>query len=644
MKTTSDKLKAYSTAAGAFILLSSNAVGQVIYTDLIPDVVINGNDIFPIDLNDDGFNEMEFKGWSFETWTSFGGSSEGYTLQQIYLHNFASMAFTGIRPMFLPEGTVINTLLPFTTEINLNIFYATYDVGGYLDVDSGGSWINTDGFIGVKFNISGETHFGWVRVNIREVPDGGMPDLIIKDFAYNAVADEQITTSLYSASPPQNLILNDVGETNTATDLQLNFEKAANENTVSAYRIILYTGGIPPTLDEANALSPDRYTEVLPEGVDISLTFDATTHDIEGNILSPDTYYRAIVLSVADGVEVETNELSFQSNQEKYSIYDAPYASYLNLVDNQIDQDISAFTVSFASYYSGVSEFKIYIADSNNLTIEELESLDSTYFTKEIPFYGWHTVPTDISKKIYTSDEPALFEKYYAYAISEPDFITSSFPSLSISYSEYFLYPNLSIAPLIDNSNLTGTVTDINIQFPKFENENLLIEYMIVFVKTGEEFTNTDAAALTFSRSTHIEPSGSDLNVNLPETAKDNHGSDLDIGKYYNAYVVLKGDVYPEYFTVSAPSDSFTLTAPVNTEDILPELLIYSEGYILFLQTGNIIPDKVSIFNNLGELVYECILHDSSFALDLNFLPPGIYYASLHVNQKKYTRKFTISK
>lgn len=53
-----------------------------------------------------------------------------------------------------------------------------------------------DGYIGAKFNISGVTHYGWVRVNVAE----DCYSLVIKDFAYESMPNTGIIAGDYGGT------------------------------------------------------------------------------------------------------------------------------------------------------------------------------------------------------------------------------------------------------------------------------------------------------------------------------------------------------------------------------------------------------------------------------------------------------------
>ncbi|MCH8902930.1 MAG: T9SS type A sorting domain-containing protein [Bacteroidetes bacterium] len=57
-------------------------------------------------------------------------------------------------------------------------------------ISSGGNWLGaTDKYVGLKFNISGKNHYGWVRFTV--AADAGA--FTVKDYAYESIADSAIT-------------------------------------------------------------------------------------------------------------------------------------------------------------------------------------------------------------------------------------------------------------------------------------------------------------------------------------------------------------------------------------------------------------------------------------------------------------------
>ena len=649
------KLIAYSGAANIF-LLCSTVQSQVVYTDFDPDIIVNSNDIFDLDINSDGITDIQFEGEQFWSWTSFGGSGSGFSTQEFKLLNFASVAYESgisyLRPMFLNTDDNVDSSKPFVNYENMRIFsaYNEFDEGaGGIDSDvsiySGDSLVNTDSYIGVKLIISGQQHYGWGRINLVQIEDG-MPYLAIKDVAYNSTPDELIEIDPYTASEAKNPELSDIGETNTAADLQLTFEKATDESTISTYRIILYTGS-DPDLAEANALAPDRYTEIIPTGSDITLIFNDETQDIGGNLLLPGTNYSAIVLSVADGIVINYNALSLPSPDCSYNLIDAPYPYSVYLSDISNNMDITDLKVNFSTYSTlGVAEYKIIISDDDDMNFDDLLMLDSTYFQTLNPDGLSYILYPDTSTNIYECINPHLFEEYYAYVISMPDLVYSSYPAIS-SYPGHctFVNPEYDEQPVITISNITGTASDINVQFPKFDFEEDLISYRIVVIEDEYHnlFDNTDAAYLADFKFMEVFPSGEDLNINLSSGQKDFYGKMIEPGIVYRLFVVLRGGNTPPFYSMAIPSEAFSLSEPVKIISTQADNNITLENNILHIDLINNKSQNLNIVNVQGQTVFQQPISPENQSIDLGFLSSGIYFCFFESNEKKQVFKVMIN-
>lgn len=264
-----NKLASYSSAAFGFLLLHKEAEAQVIYTDVDPDAYVSVLDPMEIDLNADGIPEITFNQWSFFTFSSFGGGSWGYRIRNIKATNFESVAVNLIHT----SGSEINSGISFTDYFVRSLFYGTSFIPFGIDTSIGSEDINLESFLGIRFHIGTETHYGWVRLSVEKSDPNELPLLRILDYAYNATPDEGILTVQNSASIPHYVVLSDIANTGTGADLQFSFEKAMDESRVSAYHIFFVPGITPlPTIAEAESLAPDRYIEVTPSGENITLS------------------------------------------------------------------------------------------------------------------------------------------------------------------------------------------------------------------------------------------------------------------------------------------------------------------------------------------------------------------------------------
>ena len=161
-------------ALSAAALGVAEANGQVQYVDIDPDQVINVGEDFEIDFTEDGTVNVIpsnpsglANGNAAIVFPSSGGAFVGITA--------GSFEY----PALLAEGAVIDGAANFTTpgvRGDLNYYGCAYSNSQWCDEV-------TDGYLGVSFQFSGNTHYAWVRM---DTDVNGSNVMTIKDFAYDA--------------------------------------------------------------------------------------------------------------------------------------------------------------------------------------------------------------------------------------------------------------------------------------------------------------------------------------------------------------------------------------------------------------------------------------------------------------------------
>ncbi len=177
------KLAAYTAAAGAAAAFAATpAEAAVVYTD-IADVTLNHGDTFSIDFDGDTDNDITISGGS----TSFNQIKTGSVLGTVTSNDNA---------LALPAGFVVGPA-PATGS-----FGAAFDLWSQSDYLYG-NWINVSNrYLGVRFSISGATHYGWVRMSTVNTDT-----VTIHDYAYETLADTPIVTGITAVPEPGTLAL-----------------------------------------------------------------------------------------------------------------------------------------------------------------------------------------------------------------------------------------------------------------------------------------------------------------------------------------------------------------------------------------------------------------------------------------------------
>jgi hypothetical protein len=167
------------------------------HTDLNPDILLTGQGgMYLLDLNADGTDDFAFT--SADTTVAGTTSGLSYTLdiKAGVLYPLSSNSWMANSS----DTTVAN--VPSGSSIGVSDFNGLGSSGSYLgmmlDISipllgysltyPAGNFLGVDGYVGLQFDISGATHYGWARVEVSSAGD----NLIIKEYAYEATADSSI--------------------------------------------------------------------------------------------------------------------------------------------------------------------------------------------------------------------------------------------------------------------------------------------------------------------------------------------------------------------------------------------------------------------------------------------------------------------
>ncbi|WP_274475162.1 T9SS type A sorting domain-containing protein [Mangrovimonas aestuarii] len=187
-----------------FTIGLTNTYGQIVYTDIEPDFVSeNLGDIYYLDLNNDNITDFTISSTDWDI---------SFDWLQIDSANFIN-AFIGVSPWYIN-----------TRPLNSGDLICSIDIyNGYADwyspaLDSGVygfamvcptfeewcdySWQNTNNkFLGLRFKIGNETHYGWARLDITNETNW-----TIKDYAYNSIPGDCILAGQSTLSIEDNTL------------------------------------------------------------------------------------------------------------------------------------------------------------------------------------------------------------------------------------------------------------------------------------------------------------------------------------------------------------------------------------------------------------------------------------------------------
>mgnify|MGYP006188524309 CR=1 FL=1 len=198
------KIKRYAALATG-VTAAAGASAQVTYTDVNPDVVLTPTGTAQYLLNLDGDAAIDM-GLVVQSGSVTGIYSYG-TMQIPYTVTYNAgaavfgsaapstngwMGSSSSAPSILSNGNAIDASGTFYQSQGIvgavQNTYLGAPINGQYGPYSSGNFLGTEGYIGVRFDISGSTHYGWVRVEMA----ADATSMTIKDYAYDATPNTAI--------------------------------------------------------------------------------------------------------------------------------------------------------------------------------------------------------------------------------------------------------------------------------------------------------------------------------------------------------------------------------------------------------------------------------------------------------------------
>jgi len=191
----SSKLARYTAVAGA-VIAGSNVNAQIVYTDLVPDVVLDTLSApYMLDFNNDASPDLVFAA------AHLVGSGSTNGIQYTYLGNGVAISIPAGNAVIGVAGassafdlTALNAGDPISSAQNFGASTSNFlainavvnaGIAGTFPIAQGNFLGVSHKFLGAHFAIAGTTHYGWVQLSVNQLAD----TLTIYDYAYNGTAD-----------------------------------------------------------------------------------------------------------------------------------------------------------------------------------------------------------------------------------------------------------------------------------------------------------------------------------------------------------------------------------------------------------------------------------------------------------------------
>jgi len=183
-------------AAGVVMLGSLSSEAEVVYTPTHKELQRQnaGGTFLNLDLNNDGQSDFKLWLWRGSDFSSgrfaiYGWMSASGRTPSNQVVNSSKQRWDAA----LPFGAQIGSKGPFGGGQRM-AYCAEFTSGG----GSSGPWRGVnDRYLGLKFQVDGETHFGWARVSVTK---GCFYTLTLTGYAYETVPNRQIRAGVVSAT------------------------------------------------------------------------------------------------------------------------------------------------------------------------------------------------------------------------------------------------------------------------------------------------------------------------------------------------------------------------------------------------------------------------------------------------------------
>lgn len=634
-----EKLGKYGLSAGALIA-ATGAHSQITYTDINPDITVSGSGSYDLDLNNDLTIDFSINVSSYAS----NYYSYSYGSAQISVNGLGNndvMNDSSYYAYALSSGSGIGN----GTGVWQNggaMLYSFFFNSSYTSFNSSyGNWIGaTDKYLGLRVEVGGQTYYGWARLDIVN-----NSEFVIKDYAIQNNPGLSIDAGQTFALPPVaadnalNVVGADIANNGSGADLEVAFDMAANESTLSEYRIQVVKAANAGTFDiaAANTVSSQNFTAVAPTGANITTVLTNTSKDVDGDFIIENEPYRIFILSIADGTNAQINSLSNVSNEVTLTTPVVPSDPALVPVASDIDDNANGSDIS-VTFDAAVDESKVVVyrliavktAAASGFGVNDAQSTPLNGGKAILPDGSSnYTVILNASQDDSDGDPIVEGVPYKIIIQSVADGVNANQDTVSVPSNEVTLgtpivaqaVQNVELADVDDNTN----GTDVEVSFDMAADETPIEMYRVFIIKSNAAAGFTLSEAMGNGNFTPVLPINQDITVTLNANSVDSDGDLITKDVPYRARVVSMTDTLLAMSAISNISNEITLDDPVgiNTLDA-KSIKVFNTGESIRITASE--PIKlVEVYDLTGALVKSALQNGSLVNIATAEFSSGIY-------------------
>ncbi|BFH59856.1 copper amine oxidase N-terminal domain-containing protein [Paenibacillus azoreducens] len=332
------------------------------------------------------------------------------------------------------------------------------------------------------------------------------------------------------------------------SDLEVSFNRAANESNLSGYRIFVVKENEAGyfTVSKAEDLSSTYYTSISKSSSTTGLKLTSGTKVVGGDSIKPGEPYRVFVMSVGSYGRNNLASTPSPITLTKKDVAPATGVTVKNVADNGNGSDLEvSFRVADESKLSG---YRIFIVkETSAVSFKVQTATDITDLKKYTPVdKGKNT--RQLSQDARDTDGDKIREgvKYKAFVLSLAtdgnEYNKLSEPSEVFSLSKVGAATIRKVEVIGNNNN----ASDLKVTFSPAENDDNIGQYRIMVVKLGsvDQFTTGIASNLKDERRYEVVEKGKkeSYEVTLNSRVLDTDGGSIDNNNTYKIFVLSVGN------------------------------------------------------------------------------------------------------
>ncbi|HEY4432144.1 MAG TPA: copper amine oxidase N-terminal domain-containing protein [Paenibacillus sp.] len=356
-----------------------------------------------------------------------------------------------------------------------------------------------------------------------------------------------ITTSasnVGNAGPVSNVVAQDVSDFGDGRDLQVSFNRAANESLVDHYRVLIVKSGNILNLSSAQTVASYNYSTVLPTGTNPSTKLTSTSRTVDGDSIKNNQAYVAYVLTVGKG----SNASTLSSASYTMTLVNQTAAVLNNVQVNDVSDygDGRDLSVSFnkLSDESKISSYRIFVVKANysSFNVATANNVSSANYT--IVSKTGNNI-TQILSSAARDVDGALIKTGVSYRVFVMAMDSSNSANhLLSSVSSAITLSNIGVSNLsVSDVNNYNDGRDLRVSFTHATDETYISQYRILVVPTSyySSFSLAEANNVSSSYYTAVSTTGTTTNQVLSSSTRDVRGALIKNGINYKVYILSIG-------------------------------------------------------------------------------------------------------